>query len=74
MSDEVTPTEEKEKKVQVQIRNNSTGTIYGLGLIGAWMYYFSRATTNDEKLKAFLKGFVWPVVLVKEALAFFNKE
>ena len=72
MTSELSPS--KEKKMQVQIHNNSAEAVYGLGLIGAWVYYFGRATTNEERVRAFFKGLVWPAILVQEALAFFNKE
>jgi len=72
MSTESNPVEEKEKKIQVSVQNTSLGTVYGLGLIGAWGYYFSRATTFDERLKGFFKGFFWPATLVNESLKFFN--
>jgi hypothetical protein len=74
MSTELKPTDEKERKANVNIQNTSPDTVYGMGLIGAWIYYFSRATTPEEKLKAFFKGFIWPVILVKELLTFFHPE
>lgn len=74
MSTELTPTPEKERKMEVRVQNTSPDTVYALGMIGAWIYYFSRAATPQEKLKGFLKGFIWPVILVKELLAFFHQE
>lgn len=44
--------------------------VYGIGMIGAWIYYFKRATTMRERVLAILKGFVWPAFLVYEALMF----
>ena len=74
MSTELAPTPEKERKMEVRVQNTSPDTVYALGMIGAWIYYFSHATTPHEKLKGFLKGFIWPVILVKELLAFFHQE
>lgn len=74
MSTELKPTDEKEGKVHVNVKNTSPDTVYAMGLIGAWIYYFGRATTTQEKLKGFLKGFAWPAILVKEMLAFFHQE
>jgi hypothetical protein len=74
MTVESTPIEEKDKKVQVQVQNNSLGSVYGLGVVGAWIFYFSRAATPEEKLKAFFKGLVWPATLVKALLEFFEQK
>ena len=74
MSTELTPTPEKARKMEVKVQNTSPDTVYALGTIGAWIYFISRATTPQEKLKGFLKGFIWPVILVKELLAFFHQE
>lgn len=48
--------------------------VYGIGMIGAWVYYFKRASTPQERIKAFLKGLVWPAFLVYELLVFVEKE
>ena len=74
MSEELSSANEKERRVEVKVQNTSPDTVYALGLIGAWIYYLSRAGTPQEKLKGFLKGFIWPVILVKELLAFFHQE
>jgi hypothetical protein len=46
----------------------SSGAVYGLGLIGAAIYYISMATTFWMGVLGFLKAIVWPVFLVYEAL------
>jgi hypothetical protein len=74
MSTELSPTGEKERKMEVRVQNTSADAVYALGTIGAWIFYLSRASTPQEKLKGFLKGFIWPVTLVKEMLAFFHQE
>jgi hypothetical protein len=74
MSTEISPSENNERKVNVKVQNNSPDTVYAIGLIGAWIYYISKATTPQEKLKGFLKGFAWPAILVKEMLTFFHQE
>ena len=55
-------------------RSSSSDTFYGIGLIGAWVYYFQRAKTNDERIKAFFKGLVWPAFLVHDLFVFLKKE
>lgn len=42
--------------------------IYGLGLIGAMIYYISAATSFWAGVIGFLKALVWPAFLVYEAL------
>ena len=38
--------------------------VYGLGMIGAWMYFWQRAGTNGDRTLGVLKGIVWPAFLV----------
>jgi len=42
--------------------------VYGMGMIGAWVYYFKRATTTEERVKAFFKGLVWPAFVVYDLM------
>lgn len=44
------------------------GAVYGLGLIGAAVYYISTATTFWLGVLGFLKAIVWPAFLVYGAL------
>jgi hypothetical protein len=44
------------------------GAVYGLGLIGAAIYYISTATGFWIGVLGILKAVVWPVFLVFEAL------
>jgi hypothetical protein len=79
MSEELTSPENSEKpektgkNLQVKVQNTSD-TLYSIGLIGAWVYYIGRATTFEERLKGFLKGLVWPAILVRKMLEFYDKE
>ncbi len=74
MTTETAPVEGA-KKVDVKVRGGgSNETVYAMGLIGAWIYYIGRATTTQQKVQGFFKGFIWPVTLVYEALNFFKKE
>jgi hypothetical protein len=49
-------------------RNGPNGAVYGLGLIGAVVYYISTATGFWMGFIGFLKALVWPAFLVYEAL------
>lgn len=46
----------------------SGGAVYGLGFIGAAIYFISQATTFWLGVLGFLKALVWPAFLVFEAL------
>jgi len=66
-----------EQKLQnppvVRQGGGGSDAVYGIGIIGAWVYYFKRATTNQERVIAFLKGLVWPAFLVYELFMFLDK-
>ena len=47
--------------------NPSSNAVYGLGLIGAAIYFISNATSFWMGVIGFLKAIVWPVFLVYEA-------
>ena len=49
-------------------QNASGGAVYGLGLIGAAIYFISQATTFWAGVLGFLKAIVWPAFMVYEAL------
>ncbi len=44
------------------------GAVYGLGFIGAAIYFISAATGFWAGVLGFLKALVWPAFLVYEAL------
>ena len=46
------------------------GAVYGLGLIGAAVYYITTATGFWNGVLGILKAFVWPAFLVFELLKF----
>jgi hypothetical protein len=50
--------------------NTASGAVYGLGLIGAAIYYISVASSFWAGVLGFLKAVVWPVFLVLESLKF----
>ena len=47
-----------------------SAAVYGLGLIGAAIYYISVATTFWIGVLGFLKAIVWPVFLVYGVLSY----
>ena len=48
-------------------QNASSGAVYGLGLIGAAIYFISTATSFWMGVLGFLKAIVWPAFLVFQA-------
>lgn len=48
--------------------NASAGAVYGMGLIGAAIYFISHATSVWIGVVGFLKALVWPAILVYEAM------
>ena len=49
-----------------------SGAVYGLGMIGAAIYFISHATTFWAGVVGFLKALVWPAFLVYEAFKHFG--
>jgi hypothetical protein len=48
-------------------RNASSGAVYGLGFIGAAVFFISKATGFWMGVVGVLKAMVWPAFLVYEA-------
>lgn len=43
------------------------GAVYGLGILGAWVWFFQQAETLWGYLFAIVQGILWPAFLVYEA-------
>ena len=56
-------------KQQIQ-KSAPSGAIYGLGLIGAAVFFISHATTFWMGVIGILKAIVWPAFLVYEAFKY----
>ena len=72
MTDEIKSPEQKAPKPKTVYRGHTSEAVYGLGLIGAWIYFIGNAGTFWVGVLGFLKGIVWPVLLVYEALKYLN--
>jgi len=48
------------------------GMIYGMGFLGALMYYMSTATGAWGYFAGFFKAIFWPAFLIKAILKFFG--
>ena len=58
----------KKKNKICMTHKNSAGCMYGLGFLGAAIYYISTATGFWMGVLGFLKAIVWPVLLVYKLL------
>jgi hypothetical protein len=45
----------------------SGGAIYGIGIFGAWVYFWQEADRFWEYLFAVIQGLLWPAWMVYEA-------
>jgi hypothetical protein len=56
-----------------EIKGNApSGAVYGLGFIGAAVYFISHATSFWLGVLGFLKAIVWPAILVYDAFKHFG--
>ena len=72
MTNETNSPKQESKKSKVIYKGASSAPVYGLGLIGAWVYYLSHATTFWIGVLGILKGIVWPAMLIYELLKYLN--
>ena len=49
------------------VNTGASGAVYGLGLIGAAIYFIGQAGTFWAGVLGFLKAIVWPVFLILKA-------
>lgn len=55
------------------MKNNAGGgAVYGIGLIGALVYFVSQAHTFGAGILGIVKAIVWPGILVYELLKFLH--
>jgi len=48
----------------VTVNKGSSGAIYGLGILGAAIYYIQHATTFWIGVIGIIKAFFWPAILI----------
>jgi hypothetical protein len=54
------------------MNKGTSGAVYGLGFIGAAVYFIQHATTFGAGFLGLLKAIVWPALLVYKFLAFLS--
>jgi hypothetical protein len=72
MITESNSTGQEVKKQKVVYQRGASEAVYGFGLIGAWVYYISHATTFLMGALGILKGIFWPAMLVYELMKYLN--
>jgi hypothetical protein len=72
MASETGTIEGNVRKQKVIYRGRASEAVYGLGLIGAWVYYLTHATTIWMGALGILKGVFWPAILVYELMKYLN--
>lgn len=70
-TDTISPRQERQK-TKVVYKGATSAPIYGLGFIGALIYYLGHATTFWIGALGFLKAIVWPAMLVYELLKYLS--
>lgn len=58
--------------MDVNVTKRTSEAVYGLGFVGAAIYYISTATGFWDGVLGFLQAIVWPVFFVYHALKFFG--
>ena len=58
----------RDKKCRLERACGTSGAVYGVGFIGAAIYYISQATGFWAGVLGFLKAIVWPAFLVHKLL------
>jgi hypothetical protein len=72
MTTETKPIEQEHRKPKVIRQSGASEAVYGFGLIGAWIYYFTHAASFWLGVLGFFKGIVWPAMLVYEVLKYLH--
>ncbi|MBN1779327.1 MAG: hypothetical protein JW816_03865 [Candidatus Buchananbacteria bacterium] len=63
---------EKPKKCNPAKCGGAGGAVYGLGLVGAVVYYIQHAETFWLGVLGILKAIVWPAMIIYHLLQFLN--
>jgi hypothetical protein len=60
------------KKRVMDKDTGASAAVYGLGFVGAAIYFVQQATTLWEGILGVLKAIIWPAMLVYKLLEFFK--
>ncbi len=72
MTTDTRSSEQEPRQQKVIYRNGASASVYGLGFLGALVYYIGHATTLWLSVLGFFKAIFWPAMLVYELLKYLN--
>jgi TM2 domain-containing membrane protein YozV len=72
MTTDTNSTRPEQQKTKVIYKGAASAPVYGLGFIGALVYYLGHAATFWIGVLGFFKAIVWPAMLVYELLKYLN--
>ena len=72
MVTESKPMEPEYRQSKRMLHGGASEAVYGLGMIGAWVYYLSHAATFWLGVLGIFKGIFWPAMLVYELLKYLH--
>lgn len=52
--------------------NHASNAVYGLGFLGALVYFIQHASSFWMGVLGILKALIWPALLIYSALGYFN--
>ena len=69
MTDQMNPSNVDRPRTRI-VHQGASVPVYGLGFVGALIYYVQHAATLSMGLLGFLKAIVWPAMVVYRLLEF----
>ncbi len=72
MTTDIKSNEQEQRRQKIVYRSPASAPVYGLGFIGALVYYIGHATTFWLGVLGFFKAVVWPAMLVYELLKYLH--
>jgi hypothetical protein len=73
MTTEINALQTEQKRKKVNYNSPPTAPVYGLGLIGALIYFLQHADTFWAGVLGLFKAVFWPGILVYELLKYLHK-
>lgn len=70
MANEENSTKHSHREFKGMRGSSASGAVYGMGLIGAAIYYIQHAATLLAGLIGILKAILWPAILIYKLLEF----
>jgi hypothetical protein len=70
MSTDTNSTNHEHQRRKVKYVGSASAPVYGIGLIGALVYYLQHAATFWAGVLGFFKAIAWPAMLVYKLLEF----